>query len=121
VSARRSGSRARGRGAGPTVGGTICVADHPRVARAVRLATGAGALTGFLLVLLLSLSVRTPAQDALLRALVGGTVAWLAVWAAAVTIGRAAVRAEVAGRRAERLAALRADEEGAVADGGPPA
>lgn len=105
----RRAPRARdGRGpAAPTVGRTICVADHPRVARAVRLATGSGALGAFAVVLLLSLSARAPLEEAVVRALVAGTVGWLVVWAAAVQVGRAAVRAEVAGMRREREAALR--------------
>ncbi|HEY4280320.1 MAG TPA: hypothetical protein VGM91_19005 [Conexibacter sp.] len=111
-----AGRRGRGgRANGPVL---PSVANHPRAGDQVKRAKAYGGLTGFLLVTLVSWQAGVPAEDLLLRALAGGIVTYLVVWACAVALWRHLVvtelqvvreqRAEEMAERAERLAALRA-------------
>lgn len=95
----------------------ICVASHPRSARAVRRAKGWAGVSGILLCTFLALSAHLPAFDALLRGLAGGVVAYLVVWALALAVARQLVVAEVRARYADVLAAHDAATAAAAADG----
>ena len=80
-------------------GGAPSVAAHPKAARQVARAKGWGGLVGFLLSGYLSLPTDTFA-GAILRALVGGSICYLAAWAGAVFVWRRLVMLEYAGARA---------------------
>jgi hypothetical protein len=80
------------------------VANHPRAGAQVARAKGWGGLAGFLLVALLSWRAGAPVADALLRALAGGVVGYLATWAAAVLVWRHLVVAELRAVRSQRAA-----------------
>jgi hypothetical protein len=88
----------------------ICVAGHPRSARAVRRAKGLGGLLGAGLAMFLAHGAHLPLFDVLLRGLAGGIVGQLVLWAVAITVARQLVIAEVRARYAEvtRAAAARA-------------
>jgi hypothetical protein len=83
----------------------ICVAGHPRSARAVRRAKGWAGVGGVALSTALALGAHLPMFDALLRGLAGGVVAYLVVWALALAVARQLVVAEVRARYAEVIAA----------------
>lgn len=104
------GGRRRGRRAG--VGPTLpSVANHPKAGRQVKQAKAWAGLIGFGLVAFVSWQGGTPAEDLLLRALAGGIVAYLVVWACAVAVWRHLVVTElkvVREQRAEQEAARRA-------------
>jgi hypothetical protein len=93
------------------------VANHPRAGAQVARAKAWGGLAGFALVAVLSLRAGVPTADALLRAVLGGIVAYVATWACAVAVWRHLVIAELRAvrnlRAAEaarrRAAAQRAD------------
>jgi hypothetical protein len=108
--AARQGKRGRGKKRG---GGMVLpsVANHPRAGDQVKRAKGWAGLVGFGLVALLSWRADVPVEDLLLRALAGGIVAYLVVWAVAVAIWRHLVVTElevVREKRAEEEAARRA-------------
>jgi hypothetical protein len=86
----------------------ICVAGHPRSARAVRRAKGWGGVAGIALCTALALGAHLPLFDALLRGLAGGIVTYLVVWALALAVARQLVVAEVRARYAEVSAAAAA-------------
>jgi len=90
------------------------VANHPRAGAQIARAKAWGGLGGFLLVGFLSWRAGVPAADALLRAIAGGVVVYLAAWACAVTIWRHLVIAELRAVRA--LQAQRAQASRARAD-----
>jgi len=99
----------------------VSVAQHPRVAQYVETAKAWGGLIGFGLVALASASAGAETFDVLWRALIGGIVAWMVVWAAAVQVGRALVRAEVSAHRAARdEAEAEAEAEAAKAEAEAP-
>lgn len=80
------------------------VAAHPRAARQVARAKGWGGLVGFAVGGYLSLPTNT-LVDAGLRALVAGTVCYLAAWTAALFVWRRLVVIEIKRREQELLAA----------------
>lgn len=80
------------------------VANHPRAGAQVARAKAWGGLVGFALVGLLSWRAGAPVAEALLRALAGGVVGYLATWAAAVLVWRHLVVAELRAVRAHRAA-----------------
>ena len=95
-------------------GGAPSVAAHPRAARQVARAKGWGGLAGFLISAYLSLPTDTLA-GVMLRALIGGSVCYLAAWAAAVFVWRQLVMLEYARARAragEQLSAGVANASG---------
>jgi hypothetical protein len=94
----------------------ICVARHPRTAVAVRRAKAWGGIAGLALTTFLALGAHLAPADALMRGLIGGAVAYVVVWALAVTVARQLVIAEVRARFAELQAA--AAEPGAPASAG---
>jgi len=73
----------------------ISVAAHPRARAHVRRAKGWGGLLGFVLAAYLSLSAGVPADEAGLRAIVGGFGGYLLAWAVSVTVWRQLVLAEL--------------------------
>jgi len=75
----------------------ISVAEHPKAARLVRRSREAAGLAGFLVGGWMSLSTHAFA-DALLRAVLAGAICQLVVWAAAVTLCRYLVAAELRSR-----------------------
>ena len=83
----------------------ICVAGHPRSARMVRRAKGWAGVGGVVLCAFLALGAHLPTFDVLLRALAGGIVAYLVVWALALAVARQLVVAEVRARYADVMAA----------------
>jgi hypothetical protein len=90
--------------------GSPSVAAHPRAARAVAQAKGWGGLAGFFVAGYLSLPTGTLAQAAL-RALIAGSVCYVAAWAGAVFVWRRLVVVEIKGREQALLdAAQRAPD-----------
>ena len=80
------------------------VANHPRAgAQVARVKAWAG-LGGFLLVAYLSRRAGVPTADALLRAIAGGVVAYVAAWACAIAVWRHLVVAELRAVRRHRAA-----------------
>ena len=94
----KKGTREQGGAAMPSV------ANHPRAGVQVARAKAWGGLGGFLVVALLSLRAGVPTADALLRAIAGGVVAYVATWAAAVLVWRHLVVAELRAVRSHRAA-----------------
>jgi len=84
------------------------VAAHPRAARAIARAKGWGALGGFLLGGYLSLPTHTLASAGL-RAIIAGTVCYVAVWAGAVFFWRRMVVLEIKAREQELVRAVQDD------------
>ncbi len=87
--------------------GTPSVAAHPRAARAVAQAKGWGGLAGFFIAGYLSLPTGTLAQTGL-RALIAGSVCYVATWAGAVFVWRRLVIVEIKGREQALLAGAQA-------------
>ena len=87
--------------------GSPSVAAHPRAARAVAQAKAWGGLAGFFIAGYLSLPTGTLAQTAL-RALIAGSVCYVAAWAGAVFVWRRLVIVEIKGREQALLADARA-------------
>jgi hypothetical protein len=87
--------------------GAPSIAAHPRAARSVARAKSWGGLAGFVLAGYLSLHTST-AAEIMLRALVGGLVCYVAVWAGAVFVWRRLVVLELKGREHELHAATAA-------------
>ncbi|HEY5288104.1 MAG TPA: hypothetical protein VIJ50_13460 [Solirubrobacteraceae bacterium] len=87
--------------------GSPSVAAHPRAARAVAQAKGWGGLAGFFIAGYLSLPTGTLAQAAL-RALIAGSVCYLAAWAGAVFVWRRLVIVEIKGREQALLSGAQA-------------
>jgi hypothetical protein len=83
------------------------VAAHPRAARAVAQAKGWGGLAGFFIAGYLSLPTGTLAQAGL-RALIAGSVCYVAAWAGAVFVWRRLVVVEIKGREQALLAGVQA-------------
>jgi hypothetical protein len=83
--------------------GKPSVAAHPRAARSVAQAKGWGGLAGFLIAGYFSLPTSTLAEAGL-RALVAGSVCYVAAWAGAVFVWRRMVMIEVKGREQQLLA-----------------
>ena len=75
----------------------VKVSAHPRAARQIRSAKGYGGLAGFALMAWLSHRSGTDFVHLGLRALAGGMVAYVVVWAAAVYVWRQIAIAEVRG------------------------
>jgi hypothetical protein len=92
------------------------IAAHPRAARSVARAKSWGGLGGFFIAGYLSLPTGTLAETGL-RALVAGSVCYVAAWAGAVFVWRRLVVLEIKGREQQLLvgaqAAVRRDS-GAV-------
>jgi hypothetical protein len=80
------------------------VAAHPRAARAVAQAKGWGGLAGFFIAGYLSLPTGTLAQAAL-RALIAGSVCYVAAWAGSVFVWRRLVILEIKAREQALLTA----------------
>jgi hypothetical protein len=98
------------------------VAGHPRGGQQVRQAKGWAGLLGFALVAFVSWQGDVPTEDLLIRALAGGIVAYLVVWAIAVAVWRHLVLTELDMKReqraeeeAERRAAVQAAAAAAAA------
>jgi hypothetical protein len=94
--------------------GSPSVSAHPRAARAVAQAKGWGGLAGFFIAGYLSLPTGTLAQAGL-RALIAGSVCYLAAWAGALFVWRRLVNVEIKGREQ----ALLADAQAALMPGEP--
>jgi hypothetical protein len=89
----------------PDASGAPSVAAHPRAARSVARAKGWGGLAGFLIAGYLSLPTGTLAGAAL-RALVAGSVCYVAAWAGAVFVWRRLVVLEIKNREQQLLSAV---------------
>jgi hypothetical protein len=87
--------------------GSPSVAAHPRAARAVAQAKAWGGLAGFFIAGYLSLPTGTLAQTAL-RALIAGSVCYVAAWAGAVFVWRRLVIVEIKGREQALLSSAQA-------------
>ena len=72
------------------------VAEHPVAARQIARARAWGALVGFVLVYWLSRRAGLPFPESGGRALIGGLVCRLLVWAAVVTVWRQLIPAQIA-------------------------
>jgi hypothetical protein len=84
------------------------IANHPRAGAQVARAKAWGGLAGFGLVTVLSLRAGVPTADALLRAILGGIVTYVAAWACAVAVWRHLVIAELRAVRRHRAAEVAA-------------
>ncbi len=84
--------------------GSPSVAAHPRAARSVAQAKSWGALAGFFIAGYLSLPTDTLAETGL-RALLAGSVCYVAAWAGAVFVWRRLVIIEMKGREQQLLSA----------------
>lgn len=73
----------------------VRVSSHPRAKRQIRRWKGIGGLAGFLLMAWYSHSSGTDFVHLGLRALMGGMISYVAVWAAAVYVWRQITLAEV--------------------------
>jgi hypothetical protein len=84
----------------------VSLSEHPRAATSIRRAKAWGGIGGFLLMLLVGLTHGSPLDATLVRALVGGVVANLVVWAIAVAVVKRVLIAEAtaAARRARAAA-----------------
>jgi uncharacterized membrane protein YccC len=82
----------------------IRVARHPRARRDIGLAKSWGGVAAFAIVLLLSLRAGVPTSDAVLRAIAGGLVGYVAAWGIAVTVWRQLLLAELEAHRRRVLA-----------------
>jgi hypothetical protein len=102
--AAKKGAKPAGRGTGSGDAALPSVANHPRAGAQVARAKAWGGLGGFLLVALLSWRAGVPTADALLRAIAGGVVAYVATWACAVVVWRHLVVAELRAVRRHRAA-----------------
>jgi hypothetical protein len=106
-----------GKGAASEDPSSPSVAAHPRAARVVAQAKGWGGLAGFFLAGYLSLPTGTLAEAAL-RALIAGSVCYVAAWAAAVFVWRRLIALEIKGREQAlltgALAALGPGEPGSA-------
>lgn len=91
----------------PEASGSPSVAAHPRAARSVARAKSWGGLAGFFIAGYLSLPTGTLAEAAL-RALVAGSVCYVAVWAGAVFVWRRLVVLEIKSREQQLLLATHA-------------
>ncbi len=83
---------------------TPSVAAHPKAAQSVARAKGWGGLAGFLIAGYLSLPTSTLAEAGL-RALIAGSVCYVAAWAGAVFVWRRLVMVELRNRE-ERVSEL---------------
>lgn len=79
----------------PAGAGDIKVSAHPRAARAIPRVKAYGGLAGFVLMAWFSHRSGTDFVHLALRAIVGGMVAYVVAWAAAVYIWRQMVIAEI--------------------------
>jgi hypothetical protein len=96
-----------GKRASAAESGSPSVAAHPRAARAVAQAKAWGGLGGFFIAGYLSLPTGTLAEAGL-RALIAGSVCYVAAWAGAVFVWRRLVVIEIKGREQALLAAAQA-------------
>jgi hypothetical protein len=95
------------------------IAAHPRAARSVARAKSWGALAGFIVGGYLSLPTHTLASAGL-RALIAGTVCYMAVWAGAVFFWRRMVVLEISSRQEQlvrEVETLQARHQAAAAQG----
>ena len=116
--ARRGGRRGRGAAGGPVL---PSVANHPRAGAQVKQAKAWAGLVGFGLVALLSWRAEVPVEETLLRALAGGIVAYLVVWACAIAVWRHLVVTELRVVREQRAAEEEARRAAAAAPPEQPA
>jgi len=94
------------KGSPPAPGGEPLpsVAAHPRAGGQVARAKAWGGLGGFALTAYLSYGAGVPIPSLLLRAIAGGIVGWVVLWAVAVTVWRHLVIAELRAARVARRA-----------------
>lgn len=88
----------------PPGGHGIRLSAHPRARRHIAIAKGWGGIVAFLLVLKLSRGAGLPWSDALGRAVAGGIVGYLVLWAIAQTIWRHIALAELEDLRKRLIA-----------------
>jgi hypothetical protein len=95
----------------PSASPAASVAGYSRAARSVRVLKAWAGLAGFVLAGYSGLSADIPTEQALLRALAGGVVAYLAAWTIGVLVWRQLLTASVEvarERRREQIEAMRA-------------
>jgi len=81
------------------------VAAHPKAAHSVARAKGWGGLAGFLIAGYLSLPTSTLAEAGL-RALVAGSICYVAAWAGAVFVWRRLVMVELRNREQQQISEI---------------
>ena len=81
------------------------VAAHPKAALSVARAKGWGGLAGFLIAGYLSLPTSTLAEAGL-RALVAGSICYVAAWAGAVFVWRRLVMVELRNREQQQISEI---------------
>ena len=88
----------------------VSLKEHPRAGASIRRAKASGGIAGFALMTFVGLSHGSPLDATLARALVGGVVANLLVWAVAVAVVKRVLIAEAtAAARRRRDAAAAAE------------
>jgi hypothetical protein len=114
-------AKAKPKGKAPAAAGEPLpsVAAHPRAGAQVARAKAWGGLGGFLLTAFLSWKAGVPIPSLLLRAIAGGVVGYVVLWAGAVTVWRHLVIAELRAVRVARRA--EAERRAAAAQARPPA
>jgi len=89
----------------------VRLSQHPRAQRQIRKLKSWGGLAGAVLAAYASWHAGAPFYDTALRALLWGTLSYVAVWACAQQVWRYIAVAEVRAAEREILERLRADEE----------
>jgi hypothetical protein len=101
------GKKGKGEKTAAEESGAPSVAAHPRAARTVAQAKGWGGLAGFFIAGYLSLPTGTLAEAGL-RALIAGSVCYVAAWAGAVFVWRRLVVLEIKAREQALLTGAQA-------------
>jgi hypothetical protein len=95
------------------------VSKHPRARRSIRMIKGWAGLVAFIVVEYQCLHGGMPFDQALVRSLLAGIVAYVAAWLIAVVVWRQVVLAEIEAFRRKLIA--QAEEEAAAEAAKPPA
>ncbi len=90
--------------AGAASDDVLRVASHPRAARSIRTLKGWGGLVAFLVTFWLSWNSGVPFYWSALRAVLGGAIGYVVVWACAVTAWRQLLVAQVEAARMQAMA-----------------
>jgi hypothetical protein len=102
--AKPAKGKAKGKAPATTGEPLPSVAAHPRAGAQIARVKAWGGLGGFALTAYLSWRAGVPIPNLLLRAIAGGVVGWLVLWAGAVTVWRHLVIAELRAARVARRA-----------------
>jgi uncharacterized membrane protein YccC len=93
----------------------LTLARHSRALTQIRSLRAWAGIGGMALTIFLSLRAGVPTPDAWLRGLLGGLIAYMVIWAVAVTVWRQIALAQVETARRRMIATRRAAAERAAA------